>query len=405
MKTTLKLLAFLLTVCSSAGAQVAPAAMAGAAHIDYSFHYAQTAEFGGDLGTWQTISPSAFLDYANGKERLPLSVKYSGGYTWTLNGPGYSTGLFQRLALSQGFVWRKWNIKVNDDLSYRPQAPTTGFTGIPGIGETIGSPVPPPPSSESILTVRTHVVDNHVYSEFDDKIGHSTDLTAGGGFELRRYPDGNGLNENTEMVHAGLNERLNARNSLTTNYSFSHFGYPDYGLTFVANAVTVGFVRQWNPKLITHASVGPQWISSSFPSAVPSSTKVTVNADLHYKLRRVSTGLAYLRKADDGAGYLIGAEIDSISGNLSWRANRNLTIGAEGSYVRTSGLNSNGVTNSEYGGTQISRNQGRFLTFFASYTIITQSTTSVLPANVLGHPLQVIGFGMVYSPRATRITP
>src|ERR1035438_5965488 len=95
------------------GAQVVPEAtgrsglpVSGSMH--YTVRYGQSAEFGGGLGNWQTANVSGDLDYANGKTRRPFSMTYGGGYTWTISGPTYTTGLFQHLLLSQGFVYRKW---------------------------------------------------------------------------------------------------------------------------------------------------------------------------------------------------------------------------------------------------------------------------------------------------------
>ena len=92
MKSILKLLAFFVAVCSWAGAQVAPEATSGTAYMDYSLHYSQTAEFGGDIGSWQTSAVSGLANYANGAERLPLSLTFAGGYTFTFTGPSYTTG-------------------------------------------------------------------------------------------------------------------------------------------------------------------------------------------------------------------------------------------------------------------------------------------------------------------------
>jgi hypothetical protein len=300
-------------------------------------------------------------------------------------------------------VWRRWSIKVTDNVSYRPQAPTTGFSGIPGIGEPIGNP-PPPPSSESILTVNTHVLDNITSGEFTDRLAYATTLNAGGSSELRRYPDGNGLNINTQKANAGLKRRLNGRNTLTSNYTFSHFNYPDYELGFHTNTVLLGFTRLWNAKISTNLSAGPEWVSSTYYTYIPSSTLVSINAGVFYKLRLLSAGLTYNRGVNDGGGYLFGAESDTVTANLSQQFGRKLNIGFHGSFRRTAGLVNNGVTNSKFAGVQATRKVGRFFNVFASYTITEQSSSSTLPVNVLSHPLQIAAFGISYSPRQRQIT-
>ena len=403
MKSTLKSLAFLLAICSSAGAQVAPEATQGAAHVDYSMHYSQTAEFGGNIGNWQTSAVSGLVDYSNANERLPLSLTFTGGYTFTFAGPSYTTGLFEHLLISQGIVWRRWSMTITDNVSYRPQAPTTGFSGIPGIGEPIGTPSPAPPSSESILTLNTHVVDNIASVDLNDRFNYATTLSAGGSSELRRYPDGNGLNVDTQKAHAGLKRRLNARNSLTSDFTYSHFSYPDYGLAFTSNTLLLGFTRQWTAKISTSVSAGPQWVSSSDSTFVPSSTRYSIRALASYKFRFLSAGLNYNRGVNDGGGYLFGAESDTATANLSRQFGRTLDIGFHGSYRRTSGLVNNGVIDGKIVGAQASRRVGRFLSAFASYTFNAQSSSSTLPNNVLGNSLQIVAFGIGYSPMQKRI--
>jgi hypothetical protein len=343
------------------------------------------------------------VDYGNKKERLPFSLNYGGGYTWTIAGPSYSTGLFQRLSLSQAYVQRKWRLSVSDDVSYRPQAPTTGFSGIPGIGEPIGGSGPTPPSSELILTLNTHVVNNAVDGEYKHSLSYGTNFSVGAGSELLRYPDGNGLNTNTQMANAGFIGRLNARNSLSCNYRFSEFSYPLYGFSFTTNAGLLGFKRAWNRKITTYVAAGPQWTGSSDGTAVPSTTTVTADSAINYQFRFVSTGLRYSRGVNGGGGYLPGGESDTVSANLSREFGRNLNVGVEGSYRRTAGLLNNGVTNSKYGGAQARRRIGRYFSVYANYTAMDQSSSSALPSNALSQLIHVVGFGIEYSPRETHL--
>jgi hypothetical protein len=412
-------MAIFFAACAGAHAQVAPAAtgpgLPVSGNLNYSLRYSQTAEFGAALGDWQTSDASASVGYANSNTRLPFKLNYGGGYTWTLAGPTYSTGLFQNLLLSQGIVWRKWSVVASDDVSYRPQAPTIGFSGIPGTGEPIGGSGTGTPSSQSILTVNTHTVDNLANGELEHILNYATTLSAGGDSELLRYPDGNGLDTDTQRANAGLTRRLNARNSLSGQYMFSRYSYPGSSLTFETNSGFLHFKREWNRKITTDVSIGPQWVSSSDSAIMPSSTKVAVNAAVNYQFRFTSASLSYNRGANGGAGYMLGSESNNVSANFSREFGRDLTIGITGSYMRSSGLQNtglqhsgvtnayNGVINAKYGGAQATRKLGRYLTVFASYSAIDQSSSSSLPINVLNQLEQVIGFGIGYSPRETRL--
>lgn len=410
MKKTLNILAILFAIGTAAHAQVVPTAtgprgLPVSGNLDYTFRYSQTAELSGTLGNQQRATASGNVDYTNANTRLPFNLNYGGGYIWTLAGPSDGTGLFQHLLISQRLIGRHWNVQVSDNVSYTPQSPTTDFSGIPGIGEPIGGSGPAPPSSQSILTLNTRSVDNAANGEFGYQLNYATALSFGGNSELLRYPDGNGLDTNAQMADAALTRRLNARSSLTGNYTFSQFSYPDYNFSFVTNSVFLGFKRALNRKVTTGFSAGPQWTGSSDSTTVPSSIGVAVNAAVNYQFRFESASLVYSRGVSGGAGYLLGATVDSVNAGFSRELGRDLTIGLTGSYQRTAGLqnSSSRVTNAEYGGAQATRRLGRYLNVFANYTAIDQSSSLAPQLNVLNQFYQVIGIGIAYSPRETHL--
>jgi hypothetical protein len=403
MKTALKIVALFFSVATAAHAQVAPAATAGAAGLSYTLRYSQTAEFSSTDGNFQTIIPSASVQYSNGEERHPFSMAYTGGYNFGLSGQAYDTGLFQRLKLSQAIVWPKWEAYASDNVSYLPEAPSVGFSGIPGAGEPVGEPDPEPPSSQSILNQNTHVVNNLATVELSHQLNHATSFSGGFSSELLRYPDGVGLDTDTVLANGQVAWRNNPRNQLSGNYMYSKFTYPGYGVSFGTNAVTVAFRRVWNRRITTTASVGPEWVQSSDTSVVPSSTRISASAAFDYHLRFGEAALTYNHGTNGGAGYLLGAEYDTVRLNFSREFVRNFTIGFDGAYDRTTGLQENGVTNGKYGGVQASWHISRYLTTYASYTALTQSTSSALFSTALTGLEQVVSFGIGYSPRGTRL--
>ena len=364
-------------------------------HLHYAFRYSQ--ELVSSYGDWQTSLPLPIFDYANDNQRHPFSLTYGGGYTWTLAGQNYSTGIFQRLLLSQSFLWRKWKMKFGDDVSYRPQAPTTGFSGIAGTGEPIGGIASNPPTSQTILTLNSRVVDNMVNGEIEHRLNYAAILSASGGSELLRYPDGTGLDTNDQTANTGLTWRLSARDSILGNYQFSQFSYSSSSFSFTTNSGLFGFRRAWNKKLATDVSVGPQWTASSDSKTIPSSIGLTASAAINYRFGFVSAGLYYTRGTNGGSGYMFGAKSDMVSGAFSRQFGRDLSVGIQASYQRTAGLQNNNEINAKYGGVQTSRQIGRCLSLFASYTVMDQSSSSALPASALSGLLHVVGFGIGYS--------
>ncbi len=404
MKNALKFALFLSATCAGAHAQVTPAAMAGAANLGYSLRYSHVAEFGGGIRDRQAGTASGSVRYSNDSTRLPFDLKYSGGYTRNLAGPSYSNGFFQRMLLSQGIVWRKWDLFLSDDVSYRPQAPTIGFSGIAGTGEPIGGSGPNPPSSESILTLNTRVVNNVAHGDVNHLLNYAMTLSFGGSSDLLRFPDGNGLDTNSQSANAGLTWRLNARKSFSSQYVFSRFTYPDSGFSIDTHSGLVGFKRVWNRAITTSASAGPEWIASSDSSTVPSSIMFAANASVNYAFRGGMADVTYRRGTTGGSGYLLGSESDAIFAGFSREFERKLTIELSGGYRRTAGLHKNEVIEGEFAGAQANRRLGKYLGVFANYTVTTQSSSAALPTNTLHHMLQVVSFGIGYTSREAHLS-
>jgi hypothetical protein len=411
MKTTLTLLTFLITVATAAHAQVAPEATSGTASLDYSLNYAQTATFYGGLGNQQRSTASGNLGYANGSVRLPFRVTVAGGFGWTVAGVSYGDGFYENLALSQGIVWRKTTVMIGDSLSYLPLSPVTGFSGVPGTGEPIGGSGPAPTTNQSILTLDTRSIANGVNGSVSQKLNSDWSLSGGGGMFKLAYPDGNGLDTNAESANVTISRRLNKLNSLNGVYSFSEFSFPGYDFSLRSNSLLFGGNRQWNRSLTTNAAVGAGWTSSSGSvgssgssgsSPVPSSTRLSVTASISYRLRYGAASANYIRATSGGGGYTLGAYVDAVNANYSWDAGKSLTIGFEGGYTRTAALQGTEVINSKIAGTQAGWRMGRYLSVFANYTVLDQSSSAALQGSALGSLYQSISFGMGLSPRKLR---
>ena len=98
----------------------------------------------------------------------------------------------------------------------------------------------------------------------------------------------------------------------------------------------------------------------------------------------------------------VGVHNHDLNAALTRQFGGSLSISASGAYMRTTGLQQGGVTNGEYGGVAATRRLGQFITVFANYTAIEQSSTSVLTTNAISGLVQVVGFGIGYSPREMR---
>lgn len=405
MKARHALLAILVTVSATAKAQVAPAAtgpggLPVSGTLKYDLRYTDTAQFyGGAGGNVQMAVLSGDLTYANADIVYPSTVTYSGGDMWNIGGSSEGAGVFQHLVVSQGYNKRNWGFTISDNVSYSPQAPTSGFSGIPGVGSLPGLPTEP---SQSVLTLNTRSVYNMVTSDYRHNLNYATSLDLNGSFTTLRFPDGNGLDTDSLQAGPRITRRLNAFNSLSGQYNFTHIGYPGLtSFTMETQTAMFGYDHTWSRRLKTSVSAGPQWIQSSDRTVIPSSLNLSVNASANYQTRSTTATLNYTRGASAGSGIAtqVGVHDDNVSANLIRQFGKNLNVTATGAFMRTTQLNQAGTTNAKTGGVSASRRLGRSFTVFANYTATQQATSSVLTPNAIHGLSQVIGFGVGYSPR------
>jgi hypothetical protein len=392
---------FVILALSGPGlcAQVAPSATGASNNFNYVLRYSQNAQFGGPVGDWQTIAPSGEIDYSRRVGRAPFNLQYAGGYTWTLTGPQYSTGWFQRLSIAQSLSGPKWRATLSDNVSYLPQSPTTGFSGIPGIGEPIGTPTPPS-SNQTVLTLGTYALDNYAIANVSRILTGAYSVSAEGAYQLLRFPDGNGLGTNTASAQGQITRRLSARSFLSAQYVYTESNYTVSNFTFSTNSAMGIYERNWSRSLYTSIAVGPEWINNSMPRLIPPSTILSVDASLNRDFRRQgSFSLNYHRGTSGGSGYMLGQTFDIVSSGYSRDIKPKLTFEMTVGYNRSTPLTQRGVIESEYGGIQVYRHLGRHVSAFMNYTLMTQSANIALPGNVVQHPWQTISFGTAFEPR------
>lgn len=336
---------------------------------------------------------------------MPFTMNYAGGYNWTLSGPDYMSGQFHRMELTQDFNYRRWKVNMGDSASYLPQTPLTGFSGIPGIGEIIGLPNPNPTQTQTILTLRTHIVDNEARVNLERTLSYATTAIVGGTSSELDFPDDNGINTRVWTANGGLARRLSARTTIHGRYRFSQFEFPGTTVAMHTTDALGGFQHRLTRKLSVSATGGPEWIDSTVLAVIPAQNTYILTGNVDYVQRFDRFGASYSHGTNGGAGYLLGGIYDNASGNYLRVIDRNLTLGLTGGYYRTVGMNRNGVTKAAFGTTQATYQLSRNLIVFGSYTGTGQSTTSTLSGNVFSGTFHTISFGFGLSPRERRATP
>jgi hypothetical protein len=434
MKIYFVALVFATVTATAACAQAAPAGSMsptvgpGLPSIDGVFHYAlsgsEQVETGyNSSGASYSTSLSGDASYSSRSEARPFSMVYAGGILLG-NQYGSSATTFQNFAVSQGLVKGAWLFDISDSVSYLPQSPTTGLSGIPGVGDLGSQPIQGPSTGPAggILTNNSTNISNGLSGSIERRLTGLTSISGNGSWSILRFPDNDGLDNTQISGELGLNHRINARGTISGNVSYSTFSYGSgINLTVQTRGINGVFQRVLSRTLSVTASVGPQWISSSNGALIPSRVTVATNVGLVYGGRFTNAGLSYLRGVNGGSGVQPGALSDNFTASLGRSYGRDWMASLTANYTRTAGLlqpsalvvapdlgaalpYAGGSGNTAYGGAQVSRRLGNSFSAYASYNLQHQSIDSSLASqNAFSGLIQTFGIGITFSPRSTRL--
>ena len=347
---------------------------------------------------------SGNLAYLSQSTTKPTSIVYSGGYL--LGTSNQRSDPFQNLSLSQSFRSKSWNLALVDSVSYLPETPSAGLSGIPGVGDLGITPAPVTTSNGlGILTTYNTQVSNVAGATLTRFLTGSTSVTGTGSYSIQRFTgDGVGLDSNQTSATASVQHRIDARDSFGVGYTYSKSTYQNSVLSFYTQGGFLQYTREFTRRLTASVSAGPQYVGSGNNTISAPSTNLQASATVNYELRRFHTSVLYSRGVNNGSGVLLGARSDSLDATISGRLNRVLGASALVGYNHSTSLASpyypsfsnQGIVASG----QLSRSLGRFFSVFGSYTIERQgiSGTSAVP-NAFNGLSQIASFGITYSPR------
>ena len=410
------LLAF-LPALSTAYGQANPAIVAPAAPLGFqlpevggTLSYALTASEAVNVGynatnaTTEYTSFSGDLAYLNRSKTHPFSAVYSGGF---FVGSGEPSSVFQSLSASQVLVDGRWTFVASDSISYLPETANSGLSGIPGNGDIgVTATQVGTNATQGILTYVDARISNTTGGSVQRAFTGKTSLTGFGSFGILRFLGNSslpGLSSNSYSAGAALTHRLDARDSISGNYSYSSGYYPGDATSYNSNTATVEYNRQLTRKLTFDGSVGPQWTTVSNGAPAVNSLNVAANVSLLYSAHSASYVLSYSRGTNTGSGVLTGAESDNVTLSASKRLSRTLSGSASLGYSRTQSLavldNSPFHSNTLVASGQINRYFGRDFSAFASYIVQRQSLNGVAAtSNIFNGFSQIIAVGVTYSP-------
>ncbi len=400
--------------------------------IDGTLHYSlgvsqliQDGLYGAGNVTGATnLSGSA--GYASMSKDKPFSMLYAGGVLFN-TGSGQGTQTYQNIAASQSLIRGRWIFNVSNSFSFLPQSPTTGYSGISGVGDLGTTPISGPSQGPAggVLTFAANRISNTLSGSIERRLTGSTSVSGSGSWSILHFLDQqDGLNTTQLSGQVGLNHRIDARNSVGANAVYSTYSTDENSFfsqavssSFQTRGLNFTYSRLWTRALSMDVSAGPQWINSSAGTVLENQLNVAASAGLSYTRKQTSMGVHYVRGVNGGSGVQTGALSDTITASIGRPLSHNWMGSVNGSFAHTSQLlyqpsvpgetipsGANVSYKTFYGGAQLTRALGRSWSCFMSYSAQDQSINNALIGqNAFSGFSQTFGFGITFAPRSTRL--
>jgi hypothetical protein len=440
-KIRIAISALLLTAGSIAQGQAVPTATPSMAPsssglnfypLDGVFHYALTASeiaqlgyYGPSQATYSTTF-SGNAAYTAKSTVRPFNMVFAGG-VYLSNQQGQGAASFWNVAASQGYVTRGWIFNISDSFSFLPQSPTTGLSGIAGVGDLGAIPVQGPVAGPAggVFSTSGNRIGNSLSGSVERQLDHATSISGNGSWSVLQFLGTNtGAIDNSQISGTvALNRRLDARSSVSLNAAYSTVSYGGTGSgsaypDIETKGLNLSYQRLLSRSLSVSVSAGPQWVSSSNSTIIPSNLNVAATAGVSYSRGLTNASVSYSRGVNGGSGVLPGALSDTVSASLSHSYGRNWVASVSAAYTHTSGLTqlttgipsapTNAVYDTVFGGAQATRRISAHFSGYISYGAQNQSSNFSSPTqnagqNALNGTSQTFGIGITFSPRSTRL--
>jgi hypothetical protein len=413
-------------------AEASPGSGPSLSWIDGTLHYSlgasQLIQDGlynaGNVSYATNLSGSA--GYASMSKDAPFSMLYAGGVMFN-GGSGLGTTTYQNIAASQGLIRGRWILNVSNSFSFLPQSPTTGYSGISGVGDLGTTPISGPSQGPAggVLTFAANRISNTLSGSVERRLTGSTSVSGSGSWSILHFLDEQaGLNTTQISGQVGLNHRIDARNSVGANAAYSTYSTDENiffsqvgSSSFQTRGLNFTYSRLWTRALSMDVSVGPQWINSSAGTVLQNQVNVAASAGLNYTRKQTSMGVHYSRGVNGGSGVQTGALSDNVTASVGRPLAHNWMGSVSGSFAHTSQLlyvppvagetipaGANVSYKTFFGGAQLTRALGRTWSCFLSYSAQDQSVNNtIVGQNAFSGFSQTFGFGITFAPRSTRL--
>ncbi len=381
--------------------------------MTYSLSASQSFMTGYGTGTDYMTALSGDLAYVSSSPNKPFSLVYSGGYMYSVM-PGYPpNSTYQNLAASQVVTTKNWTFVADDAISYMPESPTTGLSGIPGVGDIGIVPVQiGDEPARSVLTTYATQVANGLSGTALRKIGGNWSVDGSASWQILDFTGSQAqynINSDTATASIGPAYRIDARSSASASavYSYTNDTYQGTSFPFTTEAIMLQYQRQITQFLTVNVSVGPQRMygTGAAELLIPAQMTVVGSAALSYTRRTTSASITFSRASNAGSGVMYGALTDTVAGVLQKQLSRNWVGALTASYSDNTALGQFAGVDDDYdatyGGGQISRKMGRAWSAYFSYTAMTQTTNAPgASQSAFSGLMQDFAIGITYAPGA-----
>lgn len=373
--------------------------------LQYALSASERVAFGynGSSGAVSSTAFSGDFGYLSKSQVHPFSVIYSGGYL--INTQAQPSSAFHNLALSQVLNSRRYHFIISDSVSYLPNSPISGLSGIPGVGDLGVPPVAIDPGfTTGILTNFAPRITNNTTATLQRDLTGSTAIEASGSFGILRFAGpytSGGIESDQARGLGGISHRISARQTIAGDYTATKFTYIDSDFSFLSQGANLEYIAQLSRKLRLDVSAGPEWTSSKqFASTMLS---VAANLNLAYIGHFTTAAVSYTRGTNAGSGLIFGGRTDNLSFLASHASSKVWTEAASVTYTHSASLEGLSTlpfsSNVVIGSVQVSRLLRHSLSAFASYTVQRQSVQGLTTAlTAFDGVSQIIGVGLTYSP-------
>ena len=261
-----------------------------------------------------------------------FALNYSGGGSVT-NSSTLPNSSYQRMDVSQAFIWGRWHVSLLDQFSYLPQS-SFGFGGgtnlsVPGIGGVLGSTIPGLQTSyspgQTLFDGTGPRYTNSGVVQTDYALGSRGSLTATASYGILRFTEGNSIETNDSIFSLGYNYQVTRNDTLGLVYRFTNYRYLGDPQSLNDHVVNVAYGRKITARLGLQLFGGPDINTYRHPIGTESG-RVSFSAGgvLNYAFAHSGLSLSYDHGLAGGSGVLIGSVRDNLAGRFSFPISRRL---------------------------------------------------------------------------------